>query len=452
MEERARHDQRGGQRHDPAHVVRRPRPQPVDDRPTGRERDREGDQRRGLDGTRHAAPHVVRGPPLEQPLLRDAREPLEDALHDHQAERHDPHGRPSDRQHDHAPHEDGDEQRARLSRCGEPPSREHRPQGRPAPPQRRDQPVPERVLAEAERVRELGHEDQSHTEQEHGPPDQDRAKHPVAHHVAETRTDPRVLTLRHPLVVEPAGGGADQPGGHEERRGVDPEHDRAGGEQLISGRAIAREPYDQLRPEQRADEAAEVPADRHLPVRPREVLLLDQVRDRRTGHGPHRRLQDRRDGGDRHELAGGPRERQGDEPPCGGDVGDHEHPPPIEPVAEPAGEWLHETLQAHREQERHGQPDGRIPGQAVDDVRERRERRPAPRQGDPARHRDSAYRSAPRALHHEGKNHTVARSPVVGCCTTAPGPVALPWSPSFLSLRSGRRTTVAPTANTPAIT
>ena len=326
------------------------------------------------------------------------------------------------------------------------------PSAAPPPHNAEISPKPTGVLAELERVRELGHEDQSNPEQEHGPPDQDRAQHPVAHHVAEAGTDPRVLAHRGPLVVEPAGGGADQPGGHEERHGVDPEHDRAGGEQFISGGAIAGEPHDQLRPEQRADEAAEVPADRHLPVRPREVLLLDQVGDRGAGHGPHRRLEDRRDGGDSDELAGRPRERQGDESPRGGDVGDHEHPPPIEPVAEPAGERLHEPLQAHREQERHGQPDRGVPGQAVDDVRQRRERRPAPRQGDPARHGDPAYGSAPRALHHESKNHTVARSPVVVCCTTAPGPVALPWSPSFLSLRSGRRTTVAPTANTPAIT
>ena len=317
---------RGGTGHDPADVVRRPRPEPVDDRPAGGERDRERDQRRRFDGARHAAPHVVGGPPLEQALLRDAREPLEDALHDHQDERDDPDGRPSDRQHDHAPHEDGDEERPRLSRGGEPPRREHGPEGRPAPPQRRDQPVAERVLPELERVRELGHEDQSHAEQEHGPPDQDRAKHPVAHRVAVAGSDPRVLALRGPLVVEPAGRGADQPGGHEERHGVDPEHDRAGGEQLISGGAIAGEPHDQLRPEQRADEAAEVPADRHLPVRPREVFLLDQVRDRRAGHGPHRRLQDRRDGGDRDELAGRPRERQGDEAPRGGDVGDRRAP------------------------------------------------------------------------------------------------------------------------------
>ena len=62
----------------------------------------------------------------------------------------------------------------------------------------------------------------------------------------------------------------------------------------------------------------------------------------------------------------------------------------------------------------------------------------------------TAERPVPSVI--EGKNHTVAWSGVVGSWRTVPGPVSLPCPPSDVRRMRGRRTKVAPTANTPAIT
>ena len=266
MAQRPGHDQRGEHRHGAADVVRGSRSERLDDRTTRRERDGEGDQCGGLHGPRHAAAYVVGGASLQQSLLGHAREAFADPFDHHQRQRDDPDGRPADREHDHATEQHGDQERSGFALGREPPGREHRAKRRASSPQRGDQAEPERTLSELVRVGQLRHEDQTDAEEQHRPAEEDRPQHRVAHRVPETGPDPGCSLFPDRLVVEPAGRRPDEPRGEEERCRVEAEHERAGCEQAFGRRAVAREQHDQLRPQQRPDEAARGAA-RSPPVR-----------------------------------------------------------------------------------------------------------------------------------------------------------------------------------------
>src|SRR5919108_424187 len=412
VSERAKDDQGGEDRRHATDVVRGSWAEHVDDRPADGERDRERDQRRRLERTHHPAPYLVRRSALKDPLLRHRGESFAHPLRHHEDEREDPERGGADREHQEAAGEERGEQGRWLSRRRQPSTGEHGPQGRSPTPQGVQQAVPERPLVERVRVGDLGHQDQPRAEDQDRPAHDDRSEDAVGERVAEPRPDPPVLWLGRSFIVEPAPRPADQPRRDDERRRVQPEHEGAGHVQPVVARLLAgRQRRRDRRPQQRSGEAPEVPADRDLAVRPREVLLVDEVRDRGGRHRPHRRFEDRRDARDRHELAGSPGERQRHESRGGEEVGDHQDPATIEPVAEPARDRLHHTLDAHRQQQRQGDPRGRVVRQPVDDVGERGQGSLAPREGDRPRERDPPDRRAPVALRHRGQeSHSRGRS------------------------------------------
>src|SRR6185437_14018764 len=270
------------QPHEPAEDVGSAGPEPGDDGTGDDEGQPDRDLRAGIDRRERATPDGVRRASLDDRLLGDALRTLPEA--------HDAHGGEDADEDRRQPHEEahrGDKDRAAgedhgLDAAVHEPARD-RADDRAEAPERDQRPIAEGADPEQGHERHVGDEADPLPELDRDPGERHRPQHPIARNEANTGREVRWLIARTRGARERSADGPHKTGRDQEGQGIHAE-DGSGAE------AGDEEPADQ-----RADDDPDVAPDHQQPVRPAEILLVDEVRDGGGGGGQERRFGQRRE-------------------------------------------------------------------------------------------------------------------------------------------------------------